>query len=178
MSYEYDKYLVNHRDGVAKAFYWLNKNIRDVTYVSDEVRELIATHDASKYWPEEYNAYDAYFYGNGHSDSVVQEFNKAWLHHIHHNPHHWQYWVLIQDDFTEIILIDMPMKYVIEMICDWWSFSWTSGNLYEIFDWYDTHKIHIALSRNTRRIIEDMLKEMKNVLDAQLKHKYLDSTAF
>ena len=85
MSYEYDKYLVNHRDGVAKAFDWLNKNICDVTFIAEEVRELIAIHDTSKDWPEEYNAYDAYFYGNNRSYNVVEEFNKAWLHHIHHN---------------------------------------------------------------------------------------------
>ena len=167
MSYEYDKYLVNHRDGVAKAFDWLNKNICDVTFIAEEVRELIAIHDTSKDWPEEYNAYDAYFYGNNRSYNVVEEFNKAWLHHIHHNPHHWQYWVLIQDDSTEEIFVDMSMKYIIEMICDWWSFSWISGNLYEIFDWYDAHKTHIMLSKNTREIVEDILKEMKDILDAE-----------
>lgn len=165
MSYEYDSYLAKHRIGVGKAFDWLNANMRDVVATADGVEELISYHDASKDWPEEYNAYDAYFYGNNRSYSVVQEFNKAWLHHIHHNPHHWQHWVLIQDDSSEEVLIEMPMKYIVEMICDWWSFSWSSGNLYEIFNWYDDHKNHIKLGKDTRTIVEGMLEEMRDKLD-------------
>ena len=34
-------------------------------------------------------------------------------------------------------ILEMPYDYIIEMICDWWSFSWQSGNLYEIFKWYE-----------------------------------------
>ncbi|MFR1480703.1 MAG: DUF5662 family protein [Hydrogeniiclostridium mannosilyticum] len=30
--------------------------------------------------------------------AVVQAFQRAWLLHIHRNPHHWQHWVLINDD--------------------------------------------------------------------------------
>lgn len=32
------------------------------------------------------------------SYEVVENFNRAWLLHIHRNPHHWQHWVLINDD--------------------------------------------------------------------------------
>nr|DAE02562.1 MAG TPA: hypothetical protein [Siphoviridae sp. ctmYS12] len=30
--------------------------------------------------------------------------------------------------------MDMPYNYIIEMICDWWAFSWNKGNLQEIFN--------------------------------------------
>lgn len=92
----------------------------------------------------------------------------AWLHHIHENPHHWQYWVLVNDDPEEgAIALDIPYKYVIEMICDWWSFSWKTGNLYEIFDWYDAHKNHMILSEYTRELVEEILEKIKVKLDEQ-----------
>lgn len=45
-------------------------------------------------------------------------FNAAWLHHIHHNPHHWQHWILRQDDGREVVLVP-PNAVVNEMIADW-----------------------------------------------------------
>ena len=56
-------------------------------------------------------------------------------------PHHWQYWVLINDNPEEgEVLIEMPYNYILEMICDWWAFSWAKGNLNEIFPWYEERK--------------------------------------
>lgn len=172
MSYEYDQYLMNHRSGVRKAFYWIKENLHYCIREEemDEIEHLVLNHDASKDEPDEYQAYDAYFYGNNRSYEVVKEFNKAWLLHIHRNPHHWQYWVLIPDDSSDRekeILIDMPYKYIIEMICDWWSFSWNSGNLHEIFDWYGSHNEHIKLSPRTGRFVEDILAEIEDVLEEQ-----------
>lgn len=95
-----------------------------------------------------------------------EEFNKAWLHHIYSNPHHWQHWVLINDEAEEgIVTLRMPYQYVIEMICDWWAFSWNKGNLYEIFDWYDKHKDHMKLHNDTRELVEEILSKMKEKLD-------------
>ena len=94
----------------------------------------------------------------------MDNFNKAWLHHIHSNPHHWQHWVLLQDEGSAIY-IDMPMNYIIEMICDWWSFSWNEGNLFEIFSWYEDNKKNIKLNDKTQIIVEGMLEEMKYILE-------------
>lgn len=170
MSKEYDKYLVEHRNGVREAFDWLKENIADIFEYEDEIGNvgwnIIHSHDYSKNDPEEYEAYDAYFYGN-RSFKVVQDFNKAWLRHIHHNPHHWQHWILIEDDPDEnIVLIDMPHEYIIEMICDWWSFSFRSGNLTEIFEWYDKHSDYMKLSDKTRKIVEDILSRIKGKIVA------------
>ena len=96
---------------------------------------------------------------------VVERFNIAWLHHIHNNPHHWQHWVLLQDEGT-VVCVDMPMNYIIEMICDWWSFSWNDGNLFEIFDWYEDNKKNMDLSDVTRTIVEGMLNQMREILEA------------
>lgn len=161
MSYQYDDYLRNHISNVQKAAEWLLLHFPDLLNGVDEsmLRNNLMSHDNSKYMVEEYGPYDAYFYGGNRSHEVMTEFNNAWLHHIHHNPHHWQYWVLIHDDEPEEVLF-MPMEYVIEMIADWWSFSFRSGNLSEIFDWYDKHK-DMKLHPKTKKIIEDILDRIK-----------------
>lgn len=165
MSVQYDNYLTEHKENVAKGFRWLQENIPEVIEDGFEW-QICFNHDASKTDPEEYDAYDAYFYGNNRSYSVVQNFKKAWLRHIHNNPHHWQHWILINDEPKEgMVVIDMPYIYVVEMICDWWSFSWTKGDLNEIFGWYEDRKDYMKLSANTRRSVEYILGKMKDKLE-------------
>lgn len=48
----------------------------------------------------------------------VRRYKAAWLHHIHANPHHWQHWLLHQDDGKTIVLVP-PGRVVNEMIADW-----------------------------------------------------------
>ena len=160
MSYLYDEYLHDHIKGVKDALAWMMEHkivpIDVITLVD------IQDHDLSKYSSEEYKAYDDYFYGNK-SSKVVEAFNYAWLHHIHNNPHHWQYWVLKHDDEPEEVL-EMPERYVYEMVADWWSFSWKSKNLYSIFDWYEKHK-GMVLHENTRKLVENTLEKIKKELD-------------
>lgn len=165
MSVQYDNYLTEHKENVAKGFRWLQENIPEVIEDGFEW-QICFNHDASKTDPEEYDAYDAYFYGNNRSYSVVQNFKKAWLRHIHNNPHHWQHWILINDEPKEgMVVIDIPYIYVVEMICDWWAFSWTKGDLNEIFRWYEDRKDYMNLSANTRISVEYILGKMKDKLE-------------
>lgn len=163
MSLQYDNYLEQHKANVAKGFYWIRDNLPRLINGYDGLEHQICyAHDFSKNDQDEYGAYDAYFYGNNRSYQVVQNFNRAWLSHIHKNPHHWQYWVLIHDDPQEdTTILDMPYEYIIEMICDWWAFSWNKGNLEEIFTWYDDHKEYMKLSRFTRKMVENILMQIK-----------------
>ena len=57
------------------------------------------------------------------------------------------------------------MHYIIEMICDWWAFSWASNNLYEIFNWYKEHRDKQLMSLNKRMIVDTILDMMKEELD-------------
>lgn len=170
MSAQYDLYLEQHRMGVEKAFKWLYTNIPvlfdDILDTTQLETHICYMHDNSKNKPDEYEPYDSYFYGGHKSTRIENEFNLAWLKHIHRNPHHWQYWVLTCDDKDQgTILIDMPYDYIIEMICDWWSFSHNSGNLYAIFDWYKERKEYIKLSDKTRETVEYILGKIKLKLD-------------
>lgn len=168
MSRRYDEYIDKHKENVLKAFRWLEEN--DI--LKDFSREEIQTalyfceyvHDQSKYEEEEYDAYDQYFYGS-RSYQVVEDFNYAWLHHIHNNPHHWQYWVLINDNPNEgEIILDMPDRFIIEMVCDWMSFGIGKDNIGEIFEWYHEHGPYMKLSENTRKKVDDILGKIKERL--------------
>ena len=153
MSKAYTNYIVEHCDYVARVYYFLVEH----KIIKDEFIHRIKNHDLSKWSDEEYKAYDKYFYGKN-PDEVKEQFNNAWLHHIHHNPHHWQYWVLINDDDGTQAL-EMPEEYVIEMFCDHAAFSFKSGNLTEVEDWYKAHKTTMMLHENTKIFYEDLLKK-------------------
>lgn len=168
MSYQYDRYLERHKANVEKGFRWLQKYLPAITEGSGAEHNIIFAHDASKLNPDEYEAYDAYFYGGNKSYQVVQDFKKAWLLHIHRNSHHWQHWLLINDDPQEgTICLEIPYCYIVEMICDWWSFSWEVDNLYEIFSWYDQRKQYMQMHPDSRRKVEEILSWMKVKLEEQ-----------
>ena len=166
MSKEYDAYLEKHKENVRKGYIWLRTNLPKLfDGKPNSSWEIDFKHDSSKSNPDEYTAYDAYFYGGNRSYAVVEAFRRAWLLHIHRNPHHWQYWVLINDDPGEgEVLLEMPFNYIIEMIYDWWSFSWQKGDLSEIFNWYDEHSTYIKLAPKTKEIVENILWEIRGRL--------------
>lgn len=47
----------------------------------------------------------------------VNGYSMAWLHHKGRNPHHYEYWTTEYDNGT--VALEMPYKYVVELICDW-----------------------------------------------------------
>lgn len=173
MSREYDLYLEEHKANVAKGYRWIRENLPEIIglYYGNEYdleQQICYQHDVSKTEMDEYIAYDRYFYGgpSGRSYGAVKEFNYAWLRHQNRNGHHWQFWNLIQDDPNEgIIALDIPFNYLLEMVMDWWSFSWSKGDLTEIFNWYDKHKDYMKLSPDTRNTVEMILEKIKSKLD-------------
>lgn len=54
----------------------------------------LSIHDLSKWSMDEFIGYAKHFKGGGAPD----EFASAWLHHIHFNPHHPEYWFLPDRD--------------------------------------------------------------------------------
>lgn len=179
---QYEEYLVQHIGNVQKGYEWIKENLPDVVSVDNyfeetayygELDEIIAKHDSSKrtILPDadnyydlkcEYNAYADYFYGE-QTEEVKAAFDRAWLAHIHANPHHWQHWML-QNDEDGLILLDMPYVFCIEMISDWWAFSWKENKLDEIFTWYEKNKEGILLSEKTRTTVESILEKLKHKL--------------
>ena len=79
------------------------------------------THDLSKFHPKEFLPYTKKFFLDRNIDSIDEmKWKFAWLHHQHKNKHHWEYWVV---DPNQKLALPMPRKYLLEMVCDWRSFS-------------------------------------------------------
>ena len=183
MSKAYNQYLEDHINAVRTAAAWIfkncdNKKLAEIVPDAIRLREdaglfpIFTNHDASKYSPEEYDAYDGYFYGpdgiknNGvATEKVERAFQYAWLHHIHHNPHHWQHWILHNDDKEDgVVILDMPDRYILEMICDWWSFSWRNGNLWSMWNWLADTDGYIQLSEKTTEKVHAILELIRVAL--------------
>jgi hypothetical protein len=96
-------------------------------------------HDWSKFLPSEWMPYVNSFYGPWSRDDkpqwVQDAFDAAWLHHQNRNKHHWQYWMLVQDDDNDKVL-PMPDRYRREMLADWRGASraYTGGE--NTLQWY------------------------------------------
>lgn len=168
MSVVYVGYLTEHIANVNNALDWMASR-----GIIENKMSIGLGHDESKYSGQEYQAYDDYFYGNDNKtkEEIDQAFDYAWLHHIHNNKHHWQYWILHEDEGS-VKALEMPEEYVYEMIADWWSFSWKADNLYEIFNWYEDHKNKIILHPNTRTLVESTLSTIKEKLDNSQEIEY------
>ena len=162
----YNSYLQEHISNVRIGLGWIADKLPELVreYDSETLGEVGAIHDSSKWHPEEWDAYCEYFYGEYKTAEIERDFNYAWLHHQHVNPHHWQHW-LLKEDSGSLIPMEMPKLCVIEMIADWWAFSWKANNLYEIFNWYDMNKDKMILHDTTKKLVEDILAQLKTKLD-------------
>lgn len=174
MSQQYDDYLFEHRYNLKLGLDWFKTYMPELfDSLGGDVdieQQVVFAHDASKDGQDEYDAYDAYWYGKNRSFKVVEEYNYAWLHHKHNNPHHWQYWVLFNDESEEgLTILEMPMNYIIELLCDWWSFGWKEEDLYSTHKWYAERKDYIKFHPKTRKIVEGILAKMKEILDSMIK---------
>lgn len=81
------------------------------------------THDLSKLRPSEFFPYAKFFF----EKKDISNFQTGWLFHQKRNKHHWNYWVLINEK-NEIIPLQMPHKYIIQMVCDWGGMSRKFGD--------------------------------------------------
>lgn len=159
---EYLDYLKNHIEGVQQTWKDIFVPIfrRTSTKQFDEYSELIQKHDESKYSKDEWDTYLNYFCPDENHPKDEDTFDSAWLHHQHNNPHYWQYWILQRDSGDQVAL-DMPEKYVIEMLCDWSFFRYKNPES-TTNKWYNDNKDKMILSKNTIKLIEkyiDLLKE-------------------
>lgn len=129
------------------------------------ILQLLA-HDLSKFRPDEWGPYAEYFYGEARKLPKPEDYplwgdvkaaeEMAWLLHQRRNPHHWQYWVLIDDDGT-VTALQMPDKYLYEMIADWRGAGRAITGKWGALEWYEANKEHINLHEITRLDVETCL---------------------
>jgi len=130
-------------------------------------------HDFSKLLPSEFIPYARYFYGNNSdirkgrdetgyykpTDTGDKDFDYAWLLHQKRNKHHWQWWVLPEDE-GGIKVLEMPDKYILEMICDWIGAGKAQGFGNNTKEWYNKNKHKMQLHPNTRKKVEELIESL------------------
>ena len=125
------------------------------------------THDLSKYSPIEFINGVRFFTGTKSPHSGEREkygYSKAWLHHKAHNKHHREYWQDRHGD--KVITIDMPRKYLVEMICDriaackiYLKENYTND---APWNYYDSHRDENQFSTNTRQDLVYFLQMLRD----------------
>ena len=152
------KYILDHKERVRQFADWLKENLPELfdNIDLDLFNEMIADHDDSKFSEEEFEPYAQKWFGD---KKKTLEYEEAWKHHWMNNEHHPEFW----------LGEDMPYIYILEMLCDWGSFSMKSGNLKELSNFYyneakdDEEK---NLSENTKIIIEEILDKIDNIISS------------
>lgn len=126
-------------------------------------------HDWDKFLPDEWFPYVHFFYepdgspkqrrdSTGYykpTDTGNAAFDFAWLLHQKRNRHHWQWWVLPEDNGGEKIL-PIPDVYRREMLADWRGAGRAQGTP-DTAVWYEKNKDKMRLHLDTRAWIEQQL---------------------
>ncbi len=112
-------------------------------------------HDWQKFTPVEWRPYVLSFYGpwsyRERPEWLVAAFDRAWLHHIHYAPHHWEYWIL--DNKT----LEMPDRYRREMLADLRGAGRAKVGYDNTPEYYTANRDKIKLHPQTREWIEHQL---------------------
>jgi hypothetical protein len=159
-----------------KYFRYLWYVIRHKRYVASNCHKyglhwLARIHDWSKLRPSEFFPYAKHFYGKNKkewrdetgyykpTDTGDPDFDYAWLLHQKRNKHHWQWWVLPEDS-DGIKILPIPVKYRLEMLCDWLGASAAQGHggdLASVAEWYKKNGNKMQLHPETRQWIINVL---------------------
>jgi hypothetical protein len=120
-------------------------------------------HDWSKFLPSEFFPHLDFFYIKGKSVGKMYlggdaDFDIARLKHMHRNPHHWQYWVMVREA-GKFDCLPMPDACRREMLADWTALN---GGRTEVKQWYAEHRDMIMLHAETREWLERELGADKN----------------
>lgn len=120
-------------------------------------------HDLSKFSRSEWSAYVWSFFGPwsySHRPPWLRDaFSAAWLHHVHHNPHHWEHWVTGKG-----YPLAMPEPYVREMVADWMSAGRTKfGPTANVRWWYAKHREGLNLHPATRLLVERIIANVREL---------------
>lgn len=130
-------------------------------------------HDMSKFLPSEFIPYANFFYKKqprdktGYykpTDTGDAAFDFAWLLHQKRNRHHWQWWMLPEDNGGTKV-VKMTDEYLTEMICDWIGagkaqghFSPKNDPMLETRNWWNANNSKMTFHPETRALLELTMK--------------------
>jgi hypothetical protein len=94
-------------------------------------------------------------------DTGNEPFEKAWVHHLHNNSHHYEHWLNPRkpEDGSVPLTLRMPEKDMLEMICDWEGAGKAQHSTTNQRQWYEINKHHLMLHPESQEFIENKLKE-------------------
>ena len=75
--------------------------------------------------------------------------------HQKRNKHHWQWWCLPEDE-GGLKVLEMPLKYRLEMLCDWRGAGRAQGTP-DVLRWYEKNRNRMILGMATQIWIEQQL---------------------
>ncbi|MCQ2552007.1 MAG: DUF5662 family protein [Clostridia bacterium] len=128
------------------------------------------THDLSKFSPTEFIPSVHYFLGTKSPTTAERQdkgYSTSWMHHQGRNKHHFEYWV----DYTgknraERAAIEMPLKYVAEMVADRYAACKTYHKAdykqTDALEYFAGEKDKIPMHPNTKALLEEILTIMAN----------------
>ena len=122
------------------------------------------THDLSKLRPSEFFPYARHFYGpnpqkrdsTGYykpTDTGDKAFDFAWLLHQKRNRHHWQWWILPEDE-GGVKVMEMGKNDWLEMMCDWIGAGRAISGRKIVKPWWDANRHKMQIHPDTVRRIE------------------------
>lgn len=170
---EYRDYIQSHVSNVEDAFMRYFVPIMNREHVSDmlsddelykaieKARMNIQVHDASKYSDIEFDSYRHHFYPTESEKADPEwelkdepKYKQGWLHHYKNNKHHPDHWA----SDTLQPFEDMPIEYVIEMLCDWLAMGVFLGT--STIDWYESdesEKEKGCMTDKTKSLVNEFL---------------------
>jgi len=112
-------------------------------------------HDWTKFLPIEYLGYQRQFFGKVKNKD---QWQRTWLHHQNHNPHHWEYWIQRPSGKS----LAMPEWAIREMVADWFGASKAYAGFYPTslskWDWFQKNKERIQLHEDTWHRVNELLE--------------------
>lgn len=150
------KYLSRHKWFVFRAGLWTKAPLLS-----------LIIHDWSKLLPSEWFPYAEHFFSNKEEGAYFHQpgdpqkirFDTAWLKHLHRNPHHWQHWIL-QNDEDGLKILDMPDKYIREMVADWLGAGRVQTGKWGVREWYAKNRQNIKVTEQTRKRVEEIMDSL------------------
>lgn len=127
-------------------------------------------HDLSKYTPAEFIPGAKHFQGTRSPNEGERElygYSTAWMHHKGRNKHHFEYWTDYNNKTRRITAIEMPRKYVIEMVCD----RIAASKIYNKEKYTDRCPLEYFLRTKGKRFINDKTSDELEFLLTMLAEK-------
>ena len=132
-------------------------------------------HDLSKYTPAEFLVGAKYYLGTKSPNEKERElygYSSAWLHHKGRNRHHFEYWTDYFPATKQMMPIDMPLVYVVEMFCD----RLAASKVYQGENYTDKHPLEYFLKGKAKRFIHENTSNLLESWLLMLSEKGEDET--